>query len=252
MSDFKCDTCGTKLVFIKTWEEDKEKWSAPHTSCPECDSYPEEEWKWEANESYMTSKDEKRISKKLTEKDWSEQRKKALSEASYRCESCGADSQRLHVHHRKPRSEGGTNKLSNLVVQCPDCHAEEHDAEACRLCGGIIHDKQKGWVTVYDSNGGLGTYVCETCQKILRTQTDMDSGRCGVCAKIRPNPGRSRGMTFSSKTATKGAHLCDECRKKCFFDRRRVTEMYLDEELPDDYVNFRHWEDEKIPLVQDS
>jgi len=29
----------------------------------------------------------------------------------------------LHVHHVVPRSEGGTNDLSNLVTLCSRCHS---------------------------------------------------------------------------------------------------------------------------------
>jgi len=30
----------------------------------------------------------------------------------------------LEVHHIKPRAEGGTNKLSNLIVLCNNCHGK--------------------------------------------------------------------------------------------------------------------------------
>lgn len=33
----------------------------------------------------------------------------------------------LHVHHIKPRSMGGTDDLSNLVVLCFDCHLKAHN-----------------------------------------------------------------------------------------------------------------------------
>lgn len=32
----------------------------------------------------------------------------------------------LHVHHRIPRSAGGTDRIGNLLVVCPNCHAIAH------------------------------------------------------------------------------------------------------------------------------
>jgi hypothetical protein len=42
--------------------------------------------------------------------------------ANQECEWCGEFIDNPEVHHIKPRSEGGPNKKSNLVVLCPTCH----------------------------------------------------------------------------------------------------------------------------------
>lgn len=41
------------------------------------------------------------------------------------CRKCGSKDN-LEVHHLKPRSQGGTNKLSNLMTLCHDCHQAHH------------------------------------------------------------------------------------------------------------------------------
>lgn len=38
------------------------------------------------------------------------------------CEYCGDEFDQPDVHHIEPRSEGGPNKPSNLIVLCPNCH----------------------------------------------------------------------------------------------------------------------------------
>ena len=59
--------------------------------------------------------------------------------AEQRCEWCGERSDHLEVHHIEPRSEGGSNKPSNLIVLCPNHHRQ---ADA----GGISKTKLKAKV----------------------------------------------------------------------------------------------------------
>jgi hypothetical protein len=54
----------------------------------------------------------------------------ARERAEGRCEvivSPTCSGQGTHVHHRKIRSQGGTNDLSNLLVVCHPCHKFIHD-----------------------------------------------------------------------------------------------------------------------------
>jgi len=44
--------------------------------------------------------------------------------ADQQCEWCGERVDQPEVHHIEPRSEGGPNKPSNLIVLCPGCHAK--------------------------------------------------------------------------------------------------------------------------------
>ena len=51
-----------------------------------------------------------------------------------KCQLCGWDKAFCDVHHIVPKSEGGLNKESNLIILCPNCH---------RLCHeGIIEVKE--------------------------------------------------------------------------------------------------------------
>jgi hypothetical protein len=74
--------------------------------------------------------------------------KAVLKRADGRCESCGDE---LHgrrgieysIHHRKRRSQGGDNRLSNLVALCghgtSGCHGACHSEIAqARLAGFLI------------------------------------------------------------------------------------------------------------------
>ena len=44
----------------------------------------------------------------------------------YRCQDCHRTNVRLDVHHRRPLSEGGTNRRTNLVTLCRRCHTKRH------------------------------------------------------------------------------------------------------------------------------
>ncbi|NWH05118.1 RRXRR domain-containing protein [Desulfobacter latus] len=43
----------------------------------------------------------------------------------FKCRVCGAES-RLQCHHIKPKANGGTDKLSNLMTLCEGCHERHH------------------------------------------------------------------------------------------------------------------------------
>ncbi len=44
--------------------------------------------------------------------------------ANRRCEYCENQFDQLHIHHIKPRREGGPNTRKNLIVLCPNCHSK--------------------------------------------------------------------------------------------------------------------------------
>ncbi|WP_269433892.1 HNH endonuclease [Desulfonema ishimotonii] len=43
----------------------------------------------------------------------------------FRCRVCGSESS-LQCHHIRSKAEGGTDKLSNLMTLCKDCHGRHH------------------------------------------------------------------------------------------------------------------------------
>ena len=49
----------------------------------------------------------------------------------WKCRKCKTE-KKLQVHHIKSRSEGGSDKLSNLMTLCEDCH-EKHHQEGMKL-----------------------------------------------------------------------------------------------------------------------
>ena len=55
-------------------------------------------------------------------------RQAVLARDGYRCSirGCG-NTQFLEVHHIRPRSEGGSNKLENLAAICSSCHQLLHE-----------------------------------------------------------------------------------------------------------------------------
>lgn len=48
-----------------------------------------------------------------------------LARANYACERCGKDC-KLELHHRLPRSRGGSHTPDNLAALCRWCHSEIH------------------------------------------------------------------------------------------------------------------------------
>lgn len=52
-----------------------------------------------------------------------------LNRDDYKCQICGSKDIRLEVHHIIYRSNGGTNRMDNLVTLCHDCHRKIHSGE---------------------------------------------------------------------------------------------------------------------------
>lgn len=50
----------------------------------------------------------------------------ALARDSYTCQKCQAQNTQLEVHHKIPRSQGGSNRPSNLITLCTKCHSLHH------------------------------------------------------------------------------------------------------------------------------
>ncbi len=58
----------------------------------------------------------------------------------YRCENPNCNyTQFLDVHHIVAEIEGGSNKLNNLIVLCPRCHAAAHNNE-------ITEEELESWL----------------------------------------------------------------------------------------------------------
>ena len=62
---------------------------------------------------------------------WTMTRDYLLAHYMYECYRCGYDEFKpsLHVHHIKPRSNGGSDEFDNLVVICSNCHVAIHHGE---------------------------------------------------------------------------------------------------------------------------
>jgi len=63
--------------------------------------------------------------------DWDRRRKIAYRRDDYQCQECGRQGgphgdAELHAHHIRPKSEGGSHRLSNLKTLCDSCHEQVH------------------------------------------------------------------------------------------------------------------------------
>lgn len=54
-----------------------------------------------------------------------QKRRAALVQAGFKCEKCGR-SDYLTIHHKIPKSEGGSSGLKNVMILCVICHDREH------------------------------------------------------------------------------------------------------------------------------
>ena len=62
-----------------------------------------------------------------------EARVRALRRDDHRCRRCSSTAKPLTIHHIKPRCEGGTDWLDNLITLCSPCHFLWHEIERSYL-----------------------------------------------------------------------------------------------------------------------
>jgi 5-methylcytosine-specific restriction endonuclease McrA len=63
--------------------------------------------------------------------DWDERRRLVNERDQYGCSECGVGG-RLHLHHIRALSQGGTNRLDNLALLCEYCHKQAHGGRSFR------------------------------------------------------------------------------------------------------------------------
>ncbi len=63
--------------------------------------------------------------------DWGERQREVNERDHYSCSQCGVGG-RLHLHHIRALSQGGTNRLENIALLCEDCHSSAHGGRAFR------------------------------------------------------------------------------------------------------------------------
>lgn len=70
---------------------------------------------------------------------WSVIRKAILERDNYTCQKCKKekDYDKLEVHHKIPRAEGGDDDFNNLITLCYDCHRGETKRFLHRYHSGI-------------------------------------------------------------------------------------------------------------------
>ncbi len=69
-------------------------------------------------------------------------RKRLVEELGGKCVICGFD-KNLHLHHKIPLSEGGTNKPENLVPLCPNHHVAIHRSDIKLIVGEVLEGKKE-------------------------------------------------------------------------------------------------------------
>ena len=85
-------------------------------------------------ESYLNvkrkGKKEVKIEKKKSPALTASQTRKLERKAGFKCEMCGRKlTLTPDIHHIKPRAKGGSNRESNLIVLCPNCHRMVHEGQ---------------------------------------------------------------------------------------------------------------------------
>lgn len=99
-----------------------------------------------------------------------------LSRDNYACQICGKQKEHLHVHHIVFKSNGGSNRMDNLVTLCSECHEKihkgelkfnkkvktyKHAAHMNIIRKRVVEALKKEYTNVYETYGYLTKYIRE-------------------------------------------------------------------------------------------
>ncbi|MCD6386136.1 HNH endonuclease [Candidatus Sumerlaeota bacterium] len=137
---------------------------------------------------------------------WENIRKAVIIRDSYRCQRCGIrlELETAHVHHIKPRVEGGDNSFENLVTLCYDCH----------YLMGKYHSHMKERVKfVISARKRIHTLYCPMHKKSVKKTIVFETYEylikkgytpCKICKPQRVQEEKKERISF------KALGLCDE------------------------------------------
>jgi len=69
------------------------------------------------------------MNRDISQTKWQSKRELVLDRDGFECQQCGKpeiEVESLHIHHKRPVSEGGSHELQNLSTMCESCHYEHH------------------------------------------------------------------------------------------------------------------------------
>ncbi|MDH7517314.1 MAG: HNH endonuclease [Candidatus Thermoplasmatota archaeon] len=70
-------------------------------------------------------------------------KKEVIARQKYHCYKCKELlPATYHIHHKKSVSSGGSNRVSNLIALCPNCHADIHHKKRVGTKRKSIHKKK--------------------------------------------------------------------------------------------------------------
>lgn len=70
-------------------------------------------------------------------------KREVVKRQHYKCAKCKKElPARYHIHHKKRVSDGGSNKPSNLIAICANCHSNIHHKESVKKATKKIKKKK--------------------------------------------------------------------------------------------------------------
>ena len=91
-----------------------------------------------------------------------------LNRDNYTCQCCKIKKGTLHVHHIVYRSNGGSDKMDNLITLCENCHKKLHDGELKDFESKLV-GKRKGTLKYATQMNSIRIQLLRTYPEAIET-----------------------------------------------------------------------------------
>jgi 5-methylcytosine-specific restriction endonuclease McrA len=108
-----------------------------------------------------------------------EVREYLLEKWNRKCAYCGATDTQLEIEHIKPKSKGGSDRVSNLAIACHDCNQAKGNLEIEQFLSGNLDILKR---VLAQSKGPVSRCRCCECNPVeivQRTEVNWTASRNG-------------------------------------------------------------------------
>lgn len=134
-----------------------------------------------------------------------------LNRDNYTCQCCKTKKGTMHVHHIIYRSNGGSDRMENLITICEDCHKKLHDGEL-KDFESKLSGNRKGQLKHATQMNSIRVQLLKEYPEVIETFGYITKANREL--SILPKEHYADAITIASGCISEPSIDCDLCKKQ--------------------------------------